>query len=345
MKRKVITAIGYPHLNQELKKLKKFNIISDDLKTDKEVIEFLEREKNIQFLIVFSKIIVNYTIEEFIEIVKKLQDKIYIIFFNDKQLENNRIDSNNIKVYTNTDIEEHELETILQEKLQEELSKSSAKLIGISGNAGIGKSTFSTVLAKNVENKKVLLIDFDLEENNIRTILKIRKKPNESNDIKEKILNISKNLDVLCHLDSFFKTQEPISFFQIQEMINEIKNNYDLIIIDTSSRLEKDYTRKVFYNCDEILFLIEPNILGIKKAKSMLEIIEEDWNISNSKIKIIVNKAGIYQIDDTIIQELFSEIKVVGKIKYNDVYNLMINKNIEKKEVKKEYEKICKKII
>ena len=75
----------------------------------------------------------------------------------------------------------------------------------------------------------------------------------------------------------------------------------------------------------------------------MIEILENDWKISLSKIKIILNKTNMYQISDSIIQELFPNIKLVGKMKYQDAYNLMINKSIDKKEIKKEYEKIYKK--
>ena len=52
----------------------------------------------------------------------------------------------------------------------------------------------------------------------------------------------------------------------------------------------------------------------------------------------------MYQIADSIICELFPDNKLIGKMKYNDSYNLMINKNINKREIKREYETIYKKI-
>lgn len=195
-----------------------------------------------------------------------------------------------------------------------------------------------------MENKRTLLIDFDLEERQIRTILKIKKQPQYKNNIKNMIINVNKNLDVLCHLDFIFSNKNELDFFRIQEILNELKNEYDLIIIDTSSKLENKYTKRIFYHSDEIVFLLEPNILGVKKAKNMLEIFENDWKISIEKIKIILNKTNIYQISDIIIEELFPNIKLVGNMKYQDAYNLIINKNVDKKEIKKEYEKICKKI-
>lgn len=217
----------------------------------------------------------------------------------------------------------------------------------MTGASGIGKSTFSTFLAQNVENKgmKTLLIDFDLEENQVRTILKLKKHPQYKNDMKERVINVCKNFDVLCHLDSIFLDKNEIDFFKIQEMLNQFKEEYNLILIDTSSKLDNEYTKKIFYNSDTIIFLLEPNILGIKKAKNMLEVFENDWKIANQKINIILNKTNIYQIADNMIEELFPDIKLLGKMRYLDSYHLMINKNINKKEIKKEYEKIYKKII
>lgn len=194
------------------------------------------------------------------------------------------------------------------------------------------------------EKTKTLLIDFDLDENQIRTILKIKKHPQYDNNIKDMVININKNLDVLCHLDYVFSKEKGQKFFQIQEMLNKFKEEYNLIIIDTSSNLENEYIKKIFYNSDNIIFLLEPNILGVKKAQNMLEVFEEDWKIQKSKINLVLNKANIYQIADNIIEELFPQVKVIGKMQYRDSYNLMINKNIRKREIKKEYEKIYKKI-
>ena len=76
----------------------------------------------------------------------------------------------------------------------------------------------------------------------------------------------------------------------------------------------------------------------------MLEVIENDWKIANEKINIVLNKTNMYEISENIIAELFPDMKIIGKMKYLDSYNLMINRNINKKEIKKEYEKIYKKI-
>lgn len=210
-----------------------------------------------------------------------------------------------------------------------------------------GKSTFSTFFAKSVENEnqKTLLIDFDFTQNQSKLLFKVKRNPEYDGNIEKLVININKNLDILCNLDLVFNEPNMANFIKLQEMLNNVKQNYNLIIIDTSSNLQNEYTKRIFYNSDDIIFLLEPNILGVKKSKDLLEIIENDFKVDNSKIRIVLNKTNIYQISDNIIEELFPDIKLLGKIKYHDAYNLMINKNIHKKEIKKEYEKIYRNLI
>lgn len=342
----ILTAIGNPMLNHKLKELQDYQVLTDDIKTDEELIEWIERTEQVDILFLCSNIIQNYTVNEFIEIIKKVQKDILIFFFKGENFESSLKEDDTLKIYNSMDFDLRILEKILHQVFKKNIRKCTSKTIAISGVSGIGKSTFSTFLAQNVGNKnlKTLLIDFDLEENQIRTILKIKKRPQNINNIKDSIIHLNKNLDVICHLDFIFSNKDQIDFFKIQEILNEFKEEYDLIIIDTSSKLENEFTKRIFYNCNEIIFLLEPNMLGVKKAQNMLEVFEEDWKISNEKIKLILNKTNMYQISDEVFGELFPNIRLIGKMKYLDSYNLKINKNIDKKEIKKEYEKIYKKI-
>ncbi len=345
MAKKILTAIGSPMLNAKLKNTKDYEVLTEDIKIDEELIEWLERTGTVDILFLCSNIIQNYKPVELIEVIRKIQKDMLIVFFKEPNLEVSLKEEDNLKIYHNLNLDLDLLDEILQQTVSKNKSQIDCKTIAISGVCGVGKSTFSTFFAKNVENndKKTLLVDFDLDENQIKTILKIKKEPQVSENITDMIININKNLDALCHLNLVFPAKNQINFFQIQELLIQLKQLYNFIIIDTSSKLENEYIKRIFYNSDNIVFLLEPNILGVKKSKNMIEILENDWKISLSKIKIILNKTNMYQISDSIIQELFPNIKLVGKMKYQDAYNLMINKSIDKKEIKKEYEKIYKK--
>ncbi len=342
----VLTAIGNPMLNRKFTELEDYQVLTEDIRTDEELIEWMERVEQVDILFLCSNIIHNYAVDEFIRIIRKISKDTIIFFFKSENIESSVKEDDSLKIYNSLEFDLKFFEKIFQQIFRKKVKKYTSKTIAISGPSGIGKSTFSTFLAQNVEkgSMKTLLIDCDLEESQIRTILKIKKHSQNMENIKDAIINVNKNLDVICHLDFIFPNKNQIDFFRIQEMLNEFKEEYNLIIIDTSSKLENEFTKRIFYNCNKIVFLLEPNMLGVKKAQNMLEVFENDWKISNKKIKLILNKTNMYQISDSIFGELFPNIELIGKMKYLDSYNLKINKNIDKKEIKKEYEKIYKKI-
>ena len=342
----VLTAIGNPMLNRKFTELEDYQVLTEDIRTDEELIEWMERVEQVDILFLCSNIIHNYAVDEFIRIIRKISKDTIIFFFKSENIESSVKEDDSLKIYNSLVFDLKFFEKIFQQIFRKKVKKYTSKTNAISGPSGIGKSTFSTFLAQNVENKnsKTLLIDFDLDENHIKTILKLRKNPEAQGNIKNMIVSVNKNLDVLYNLKNIFSNQEDVNFFMLQKMMNELKKEYPLILIDTSSNLENDYTKRIFYYSQKIIFLVEPNILGIKKAKNMLEVIENDWKIANEKINLVLNKTNMYEISQNIMQELFPDMKIIGKMKYLDSYNLMINRNINKKEIKKEYEKIYKKI-
>lgn len=344
--KKILTAIGNPALNGKIKIMEGYEALAEDIVSDDELLEVLQREEIVDILFLCKNVVNHYTVNELIDLVRKIHENIFIVLFNEDNLEETVEEDDKLKLYNSLDIDLKLFEQLLQKEMVTNIRKYTSKVVAISGASGIGKSTFSTFLAKNVENAngKTLLIDFDLDENHIKTILKIKKIPQYKDNIKSMIVNVNKNLDVLFNLNILFPDKQNVNFFAIQKMITDFKSDYQLILIDTSSNLENDYTKRIFYNSDKIVFLLEPNILGIKKARDMLEVIGNDWRVSDEKLYIIVNKTNMYEISENIIQEIFPTIKIIGKMKYHDSYNLMINRDINKREIKKEYEKILKKL-
>ena len=100
---------------------------------------------------------------------------------------------------------------------------------------------------------------------------------------------------------------------------------------------------------DEIIFLIEANLIQIKKSINLLNNYTNNFNIENKKINIINNKKANDSVDEIILKNIFSEYNFLGNIFFNKNYNKLINKNMNKKyinkKIKKEYKKISKKIL
>ena len=199
----------------------------------------------------------------------------------------------------------------------------------------------------SLKNKKILIIDLDIFNNCIQTILGIKiKNNNDKINLNKFVIKYNNKIDIIC-MSELLKNKI-IEKENIKQFFNNIENKYDFIFIDMSLECFWKQNKKILENSFLNIFLIEANLSEIKKAKRILEIYNKEWNIKTEKIKIIFNKYNNYSINKEILKNIFLEYKIIGKIKYDLSYNLLINKNYKcKKEfnkIKKEYEDILKKI-
>lgn len=332
------------------------------------IIIILENKKeeleNILYVKGVTKIYYNnkVEIEEIISFIK-----------NEKNNENEKIkiELENLKelLIKNNICLEKEKNNLIENKIKQKnkielIKKENKKIISIVGTGGVGKSIITLNLSNILKDKKnkILILDFDILNNSLHTILGVNKYSKkiknklQKNDliqsklnIKDLIIKINKKVDLISGINLLFDSKYKISSEKIKFILEELKKYYDVIIIDTSSECFFDYTKNILKNSDTILFLLEANLIEIKKANNLLKIYNEEWNLKKEKINIIINKYNENSVDDKIIKNIFSSYKILGKIKFNKKYNILINKNFEEdfftKDIKKEYEKITGKII
>ena len=424
--KKIITAIGNEILNRKLNEEKNLEIIGEDIQYKEGILEFLEKEKNIDFLILSELLPGQIDIKELIEKIKIINPYIQIILFlekENKELENylyakgiyfifynNQINYFEIiKLINNEEenlnkklkIELDELKKILLEnknnkkinifnkiKNNEKIKNKSEKninknnllninfnnsknnnlnnknkeIICVTGTSGVGKSIFSINLAKSfMENKnKILIIDFDILNNSLHTILGIKKYPEKIKNkiknnnllteikIEDLIIKINNKLDLISGINLLFDSKYKISSIKIKNILEKLRKIYEIIIIDTSSECFFDYTKEIIKNSNVNIFITEANLLEIKKAKNLLNIYINDWNIPQNNFNILFNKYNENSIDISILKNIFSGFSILGKLDINSKYNLLINKNninSLEKNLKNEYLKINKKIL
>lgn len=254
-----------------------------------------------------------------------------------------------------------------------------SEIISISGPSGVGKSIITVNLAKSLiyQKEKILMIDFDVLNNSLHTILGVKKYPqkiekevrrgvninvdknkinnigvnkNEINDINVEnyIVKINKKIDLISITSILFETKSKLNFIKIQEILNTVKEKYDTIIIDTSSECFFDITKNIIQLSTKNIFVTETNVLEIKKAKELLNIYINEWKIKKEKFNILFNKYDKDCIDFDLLKCIFCEFNIVGFLKYNTKYNKLINKNIKNnfcdKKIRSEYIKINNKI-
>lgn len=442
--KKVITAIGNKNVNEKLKIENNIQVIGKDIQYQEGILEILEKENEINFLIISEKIIGELNIIQLIEKIKLRNKKIKIILIlenKNEELENILIAKGIYKIIYHNQIEikdminliTEEKDNIENEELKQEINNlkklimennkinnnkkeikdksnnyfkkinfchklklkvkkliskkipqqnlfnnqlfsnqinsNQKEIISISGPSGVGKSIITVNLAKSLiyEKKKVLMIDFDILNNSLHTILGVKKYPTkiekelksnfitnvDKNKIQELnvenfIIKINKRLDLLSITNILFGTKEKMNFFRIEKILNELKEKYNTIIIDTSSECFFDITKNIIQLSNKNIFVTETNILEIKKAKELLNIYINEWKINKNKFNILFNKYDKECVNINLLKCIFEEFNILGVLKYHTKYNKLINKNIKNnfldKKIRDEYIKINQKI-
>ena len=340
---KILTALGTEELNNKLKKEENIELIGKDVQYQEGVLDILERNRDTDILAISNLLPEEMEFCFLIDKIRKEYSELEIVVFLDKEnigienfLNSKKIyriyylDENGIEVFVNSlrnnnkvslgiSREIEGLKEIImntKEEAQNTCIPKENRIITITGNPGSGKSIIACLLAKQFEKQKksVAIVECSSLVGSIGTILGIQE--------EDKIKKYSKYIDVYTFSTTKITRNEICSFFE------SIKNDYEFIIIDIEANERYDNIKTILKCSDKVAFLLEPNLLGIAKAKKLLEIFTMDFEIGSDKIKIVFNKSNKYQIEESILEEVFSNFESIGNISYDEKYDSFINKHL-----------------
>ncbi len=362
---KIITAMNNPILNEELKNENNIKIICKDIFYKEGILEILEKDLEVNYIIMDFNLPGEIEINELIEKILYKNEKIKIIITIKNENKNNiNLDNNKIKIiyYQNKiNLEilkkyNNDFNKINIKNKKEKNKNKKIKIISILGEEKIGKSITIINMAHYLKSKnfKTLIIELNSEHTDISTLFKNEKK-SEKNITKKLVLKnkikIINNKYIVKYLNKkiienmIIKINKNIDLILYNKIINynlikKIENNYDYFLIEFFPKINK----KILFNSDEKILLIKPNLFGIKNAKKIID----KNKIEN--LKIIINNFNEYSIDEKIINEIFNKNKIIAKIKYKKEYEELINKKfkskiLDNKNYKKDFELLMRKII
>ncbi len=352
---KIVTAIGNPGLNNELRQNPNIEVISNDILYQEGLFEILEKTADIDYIILSETILGEMSIDALVEEIKKINQnvKIVIILQNKKkELEDILYEKGVYKIIYNNGININKVEN-LKKITKEETKNSRCEIIAISGPNGVGKSIISVNLAKSFAHKKnkILIIDFDILNDSLHTILGVKKNPIKRDrkfNINSLKIKVNRKIDLISATNFLFDRNNKIEVKNIERIIKLLRNDYDVIVIDTTSESFLNITKTILKLCNKSVFVTEANILEIKKAKNLLDMYINRWDINKEKFNIVFNKYDKNSISISLLKSLFCEFNILGIIKYNSIYSKIINRNIKgnymNKNMREEYGNINKKI-
>lgn len=279
------------------------------------------------------------------EINKEIKLLKEIILENNKKIEQNKKEKKINKILSI--LKEEKIKIIKNSKInnikkfKNKINKTQNKIISVVGIPGVGKSIFISLFSKNIKHKKILIIDFDIYNKSLGLIFGYNTKVQQ----EKAIIKINNNIDLLSKIEIFFK-ESYIEKNKIKNILDSFSKKYDLIIIDNTSEYSCEHTKEILKNSDSIIFLSDANLIELNKTKKLLEKYINKWKIEKERINVVFNKININSINNKILNNLFSDFNILGKINFSNKYNLIINNNLKilNKKINKEYINIIKKM-
>ena len=279
------------------------------------------------------------------EIKKEIKLLKEIILENNKKIKQNKKEKKTNKILSI--LKEEKIKIIKKSKInnikkfKNKTNKTQNKIISVVGIPGVGKSIFISLFSKNIKHKKILIIDFDIYNKSLDLIFGYNTKVQQ----EKAIIKINNNIDLLSKIEIFFK-ESYIEKNKIKNILDSFSKKYDLIIIDNTSEYSCEHTKEILKNSDSIIFLSDANLIELNKTKKLLEKYINKWKIEKERINVVFNKININSINNKILNNLFSDFNILGKINFSNKYNLIINNNLKilNKKINKEYINIIKKM-
>ena len=330
---KILTAMGDNDLKENLEKTKKFIIHKKDMQYKEAILEVLKIKSDFDIIIIYEKLDGEISIIELIQEIKKLKNKIEIIFIledKNKILEE-EIKKESIKnIFYNNEIDLDEfikeIENIKlsnEESLKKEIND--LQKIIINKNKEIEKYKEYNNLKFNEEkyNSKIIsIIGKNKEETNIFINKLIKKLSNK----KVIIINNEKSRKFWNHQKEQIETVK-LNKKNIKTILKNISKEKEIIIVDIDNNYYENYFLK---KSEKIIILGNGNIEEIKEMMTYINKLNKKYLIENRKINIIFNKKQ-NKINIKILKNIFKNTKILGKVNLQNNEKIKINKKILKR--------------
>ncbi len=164
---------------------------------------------------------------------------------------------------------------------------------------GVGKTVLALNLAgvSSTMGYKTLLLDFDMHTGNLCTLINedINKSiyhltddllNNRYKKLEDYVYKYNENIDVLC-APKDPRQGNKITSKYLKVIIDKVKRDYDLVIIDTESSMN-EVNIITMDTVDENLFIIDNDLFTLKNTRNILNIFND---INKDNFRVLLNSS------------------------------------------------------
>ncbi len=202
----------------------------------------------------------------------------------------------------------------------------------ISGKGGVGKTTATANVGLGIalNNKKTIVVDFDIGQRNLDMILGLENRvvydlvqvmDGEAN-IKQALIKskMSDNLHFLAASQT--KDKSILSSEKVKVLIENLKNSYDFVLLDSPAGIESGFEHTIEF-ADSAIIVVNPEVSSIRDADRAIGILDAksqkvkdggdvDKYLIINRISAEMVKSGEMLKSDDILEIL--DIKLLGKV-------------------------------
>ena len=349
---KILVALNNKKIKEKLDLRYKDKVYNYDFVYKEDIISYIEKYNNNYIILSRLDLSGNMNYLEYIRKIKKINTKNRIIIIIDKLekeikeflfanevfniIEGNEIDMEVIYKQINT-----ENKIVYKTVYKKSNNSDDKRKITVFGSNGSGKSFISSLMANSIAKKtkkRVVLVSFDDKNscldiiNNINCFNFDIKHFFTGEDINYDYIsksisqsNVCKNLWLMNSDIKLTDNRLKISKSQMQNLTFYLESRFDYVIFDLPNYTLNSNYKILMDIVDEIIFVTSPNYISIKQSKIYLDFIYNKLKIPKDKLKLIINKNGVYSLDIRQIKSILNYENKFVCIKYIRTLEAYIN--------------------
>jgi septum site-determining protein MinD len=202
----------------------------------------------------------------------------------------------------------------------------------ISGKGGVGKTTATANLGLGIglNDKKCVVVDFDIGQRNLDMILGLENRVvfdivqvmEEEANLKQALIKskMSENLFFLAASQS--KDKSVLESAKVEKLVTQLKKDFDFVVLDSPAGIESGFEHTIEF-ADAAIVVVNPEVSSIRDADRAIGILDSKSNkvkngeevakylIINRIVADMVENGEMLKSDD-ILDIL--DIKLLGKI-------------------------------
>ena len=254
------------------------------------------------------------------------------------------------------------------------------KIAIMNQKGGVGKSSVVHCLTDKLRGKgRVLVLDLD-QQNNQRTLLNVRSEVSKEASAAGVLINgyspnkskveAAENVDLIHSggkaietFDRYSKTGDSESSTRLRRAFEEIENDYDFILIDSSPTMSLIHQNIVCYT-DYILIPCDMEILSFSATRAIIHFIESlKSKIKDSRAEVLgilpVRFDSRRKVDDLVLSDLlsleendllggakvFSPVRESANMKTTQARRKFISDSFPKSKLAEDFDKVTNQIL